>query len=32
MKKITIFMAFIMSCALLQVNAQTEILQADGTV
>ena len=32
MKKITLFMALFMSCALLQVNAQTEILHANGTV
>ncbi len=32
MKKITLFMALFMSCTLLQVNAQTEITQAGGTV
>ena len=32
MKKITLFMALFMSCILLQVNAQTEITQAGGTV
>ena len=31
MKKITLFMALIMSCTLLQVNAQVEITQAEGT-
>ena len=30
MKKITLFMALIMSCTLLQVNAQVEIPQAEG--